>query len=52
MFLSEKTSEALDELVGACFDMNRTIDRMCSVMQNVFTAAPTVFRKKNRTSYC
>lgn len=37
MFLSDKTSEALDELVGACFDMNRTMDRMCSVMQNVFT---------------
>lgn len=36
MLLSEKTSQALDELVGACFDMNRTMDRMCSVMQNVF----------------
>ena len=37
MFLSDKTSEALDELVGVFFDLNRSYDRMCSVMQNVFT---------------
>lgn len=26
--LADKTSEALDVLVGACFDMNRSTDRM------------------------
>lgn len=36
-FLSDKTSEALDILLGKCFDMNRSVDRMVSVMQNVFS---------------
>lgn len=35
--LADKTSEALDVLVGACFDMNRSTDRMVSIMQNVFS---------------
>lgn len=34
MYLSDKTSEALDELVGAFFDLNRTVDAMCSVLLN------------------
>lgn len=34
MFLSDKTSEALDEVVGAFFDLNRSFDRACSVMMN------------------
>ena len=37
MMLSNKTSDALDVLVGACFDMNRTMDRMTSIMQNVWS---------------
>lgn len=37
MMLSDKTSDALDVLVGACFDMNRTMDRMTSIMQNVWS---------------
>lgn len=37
MMISEKTSEALDILVGACFDLNRTTDRMCSWMNNVWS---------------
>lgn len=37
MMLSDKTSEALDILVGACFDLNRTTDRMCSWMNNVWS---------------
>lgn len=37
MMLSDKTSDALDVLVGACFDMNRTMDRMVSIMQNVWS---------------
>lgn len=34
MFLSQKTSDALDEIVGAFFDLNRTFDRAVSYMQN------------------
>ena len=34
MFLSERTSRALDILVGGFFNLNRTTDRMVSVMQN------------------
>lgn len=34
MYLSEKTSQALDELVGLYFDANRTFDRAVSIMQN------------------
>lgn len=37
MFLSDKTSEALDILVGQCFSLNRSFDRSVSVMQNVFS---------------
>ena len=37
VFLSDKTSKALDEIVGAFFDLNRTYDRCTSVMQNVFS---------------
>lgn len=36
MLISQETSEAIDELVGAFFDLNRTTDRMVTVMQNVF----------------
>lgn len=36
MMLSEKTSEALDILVGALFDLNRTMDRQVSWMQNIW----------------
>lgn len=35
--LSDKTSEALDLLVGAFFDLNRSCDRRVSIMQNVFS---------------
>lgn len=34
MYLSDKTSEAIDVLVGMAFDLNRTFDRMVSVMTN------------------
>lgn len=34
MFLSEKTSEALDEIVGGFFSLNRSFDRAVSIMQN------------------
>lgn len=34
MYLSDKTSEALDEIVGGFFSLNRTADRMTSVLQN------------------
>lgn len=37
MYLSDKTSEALDVLVGAFFDLNRTTDRMVSILQNKFS---------------
>lgn len=37
MLISEDTSKALDVLVGAFFDLNRTTDRMISIMQNEFT---------------
>ena len=37
MMLSERTSEALDVLVGALFDMNRTADRQVSWMQNMWS---------------
>lgn len=33
-FLSNKTSEALDIVVGVMFDLNRTFDRAVSIMQN------------------
>ena len=36
MILSDKTSEALDVLVGKAFDLNRTFDRAVSIMQNNF----------------
>lgn len=36
-FLSDKTSEALDILVGKFFDLNRSFDRAVSVMQNSFS---------------
>lgn len=34
MLISEKTSEALDLLVGKAFDLNRSFDRAVSIMQN------------------
>ena len=48
MMLSNKTSDALDVLVGACFDMNRTMDRMTSIMQNVWSMpqAADIFHHK------
>lgn len=48
MMLSDKTSDALDVLVGACFDMNRTMDRMTSIMQNVWSMpqAADIFHHK------
>lgn len=36
MLISTQTSEALDELYGAFFDLNATLDRMVSVMLNDF----------------
>lgn len=36
MMISENTSNALDVLLGAFFDLNRTTDRMVSIMQNKF----------------
>ena len=36
MMLSNKTSEALDYLLGAYFDLNRTFDRAVSVMEVKF----------------
>ena len=35
--LSDKTSKALDELVGAFFDLNRSFDRAVSILTNVFS---------------
>ena len=37
MLISEKTSLALDELVGAYFDLNRSFDRAVSILQNKFS---------------
>lgn len=37
MLLSEQTSKALDSLVGACFDSNRSFDRAVSILQNKFS---------------
>lgn len=37
MLISEKTSEALDELTGAYFDLNRTFDRAVSIMTNTWS---------------
>lgn len=34
MYLSDKTSEALDEIVGGFFNLNRSFDRAVSIMQN------------------
>ena len=34
MIISEKTSEALDFLVGKAFNLNRSFDRAVSIMQN------------------
>lgn len=34
--LNDKTSEALDVLVGGYFDLNRTFDRAVSIMSNVW----------------
>lgn len=36
MMLSDKTSQALDILVGQYFQLNRTLDRMCSWMEVEF----------------
>lgn len=36
IMISEKTSKALDELTGAFFDLNRTLDRCVSVLQNTW----------------
>lgn len=37
MLISERTSLALDEIVGAFFDLNRSFDRAVSIMQNKFS---------------
>lgn len=37
MLISKETSDALDILVGAFFDLNRTFDRCVSWMQNVWS---------------
>jgi len=37
MLISKETSDALDVLVGAFFDLNRTLDRCVSWMQNVWS---------------
>ena len=37
MILSDKTSEALDVLVGGAFNLNRSFDRAGSILQNVFS---------------
>lgn len=37
MLISKQTSDALDVLVGAFFDLNRTFDRCVSWMQNVWS---------------
>lgn len=37
LMLSDKTSEAIDILVGKCFDLNRTFDRAVSILTNVFS---------------
>lgn len=37
MVLSEKTSEAIDILVGKSFDLNRSFDRAVSILTNVFS---------------
>jgi len=37
MFLSEKSSEALDQLYGAFFDLNATLDRVASIMLNTWS---------------
>ncbi len=37
MLISKETSDALDVLVGAFFDLNRTFDRCVSWMQNVWS---------------
>ena len=34
MYISDKTSEALDLLIGKAFDLNRSFDRAVSIMQN------------------
>lgn len=36
MYLSDKTSEAIDVLVGMAFDLNRTFDRAVSYMNNTW----------------
>ena len=41
MFLSEKTSQAIDEIVGSFFNLNRTVDRMCSVLLNKWSMQRT-----------
>ena len=35
--ISDKTSEALDILLGKCFSLNRTVDRGVSILQNKFS---------------
>lgn len=37
MLISKETSNALDTLLGAFFDLNRTLDRCVSWMQNVWS---------------
>lgn len=37
MLMSKATSEALDYIVGGFFDLNRTTDRMVSIMQNTWS---------------
>lgn len=36
MLIHQKTNESLDVLYGAFFDLNATLDRMCSVMLNTW----------------
>lgn len=36
MLISEQTSTALDEIVGAYFDLNRSFDRAVSIMTNTW----------------
>lgn len=37
ILISKQTSDVLDELTGAFFDLNRTLDRCVSVMTNVWS---------------
>lgn len=47
MYLSDKTSEALDEILGKFFDLNRSFDRAVSILQNKWAmpqAAETIHK--------